>query len=667
MAHPDRLQLLSFLLGVGLLASRATAQLTDLAADPLSDCTGAAGNACETDDEFGGALLVGDWNDDGFADLAVGVPGETVSGQAGAGAVHVYYGYPGGLSLTDDEGLSLATSGVPGTPNVVDHFGFSLATGDLDDDGHDDLVVSAPYYNASNVVSSGAVWVFWGATSGLLGSRSTYLDQGDLNVGLEGPDTGDEFGFSLAVLRRPGQDELAIGVPSEDVNVFGTDQGCIDLEFFAGRDPDTAQQVDQDDSGFPSSAETGDRFGYSLAAGNFDGDSYDDLAIGTPFEDVGDVSNGGAVFVMYGDLSGIDENGVQLWEQDSTGVQGTAEAGDRFGGALAAGDFNDDGFDDLAIGVAGDNVGSEAEAGAVQVLYGDSTGLVANDQLWTQDSSGIVGGAETDDHLGAALAVGDFDADGVDDLAIGVPDENVDLSRGGSSAGNGGAINVLYGIAAFGLNAAGNQLFDQESPSGMPDASEDDDFFGDALAAGDFDGNGAADLAVGVPGEGVLGGHTADGAVDVLYGEIELGSNHFFGQIDYVGSTNLISVPESAGTVTLTVELTGSTPIFASVHTQVTANTNATVGVDFTGGTGNLSWNQGELGERTFTVTIRQDTTDESNEQVWIELQNPSAGFFVDPGADTLILTIVDDDPTGQIFVDGFESHDTSKWSLAVP
>jgi hypothetical protein len=661
MVFPARLQLLSFLLGAALLTSSGTAQLTDIAARPISDCDGAAGHLCESDDEFGGALVVGDWNDDGFADLAVGVPGEKVGSAEGAGAVHVYYGYPGGLSLADDEGISLANSGVPGTANFGDHFGFALASGDLDGDGHDDLVVSAPYYNASDVTNSGAVWVFWGATSGLLGSRSTYLDQGDLGIGLEGPDTGDEFGFSVAVLRRPGQDQLTIGVPGEDVNIFGTDQGCIDLEFFNGRDPDTGQQVDQDDAGFPSSAETDDRFGEALAAGNFDGDSYDDLAIGTPFEAVGDVSNGGDVFVMYGDASGIDESGVDSWNQDTTGLKGTVESGDRFGGALAAGDFDDDGFDDLAIGIAGEKVGSETEAGGVQVLYGSGSGLTDRDDLWTQDEPGVPAGSESDDHFGAALAAGDFNGDGIDDLAVGAPDEDVDRVGGGSAA-NGGALNVLYGVAFSGLSATDSQLFHQDSPAGMPDAAESGDVFGAALATGDFDGNGTADLAIGVPREEVTTGHTDEGTINVLFGLI-----HTQGAFATLGFSPIsASASESGGTVTVHVHLDGSTPRFASVHYAVTLDT-ATQGVDYTGGSGNLSWNQGDIGDQTFTLQILQDTEDEPGETVVIRLTNASPGFAIPVVTSQFTLTINDDDPAGQIFVDGFESHDTSQWSLAVP
>ena len=75
-------------------------------------------------------------------------------------------------------------------------------------------------------------------------------------------------------------------------------------------------------------------------------------------------------------------------------------------------------------------------------------------------------------------------------------------------------VNVLYGTL-FGLTSVSNQLWSQSS-AGVPGRRESSDHFGEALAAGDFDGDGRVDLAVGVPDEGFEG--TRVGAVNVIYG-----------------------------------------------------------------------------------------------------------------------------------------------------
>ncbi len=152
------------------------------------------------------------------------------------------------------------------------------------------------------------------------------------------------------------------------------------------------------------------------------------------------------------------------------------------------------------------------EAGAVNVLYGAIGGLTAtNDELWHQGIAGVEGGAEAGDWFGWRLTAGDFNGDGRADLAVGVPHEDV------GAIANAGAVNVLYG-AASGLTATGDQIWDQNT-AGISDTAETDDEFGRALAAGDFDGDGDADLAIGVPYED-FGDPLLDGAgvVHVLDG-----------------------------------------------------------------------------------------------------------------------------------------------------
>ena len=188
----------------------------------------------------------------------------------------------------------------------------------------------------------------------------------------------------------------------------------------------------QDSDGIAGQAEERDNFGEALAAGDFNNDGFEDLAIGVPGEDVG----AGAVNVIYGFRGGLFALGNVTWAQYRLGIAGEAEEFDNFGRALAAGDFNDDGFEDLAIGVPGE----DTWAGAVNVIYGGPDGLaVLGNQLWHQDSDGIAGEAEGRDYFGDALAAGDFNDNGFEDLAIGVPFEETGGRR------TAGAVNVLYG------------------------------------------------------------------------------------------------------------------------------------------------------------------------------------------------------------------------------
>jgi hypothetical protein len=499
-----------------LVAQAAPSQPERRAATSLS--AGAAAAAISVEADF---------DSDGFADLAVGVPREGVGAAELAGAVNILEGSANGLTGAASQLLVQGGGGIPDAAEPFDFFGNALAAGDFNNDTFIDLAIGVPGEDLATITDAGAVTVLYGSASGLSATGGQFFSQDTPGV-LGTAEAQDGFGSALGVgdFNNDTFADLAIGVPSEGVGA-AAQAGAINVLYGGAAGGLTVtgnQQWLQGSGGVGGVAEVGDQFGFALTSGDFNNDTFADLAIGTPFEDVGTVFDAGAVNVLYGSANRLTATGNQQWLQGSGGIIGLAEESDFFGAALAAGDFNNDTFADLAIGAPFEDVGMVLDAGAINVLYGSANRLTATgNQQWLQGSGGIIGVAEDGDTFGFALASGDFNNNGFDDLAIGAIGEDI------GTIVDAGSVNVLYGSAAR-LTATGNQQFFQGS-GGLVGTAEEGDFVGAALSTGDYDNDTFADLAIGAPFEDI--GTLLDaGAINTLYGSastlIPTGAQQFF-------------------------------------------------------------------------------------------------------------------------------------------
>ena len=453
-------------------------------------------------------------------------------------------------------------------------------------------------------------------------------DKSDLAGGLD----FDDVDFNMSVVSEAGSIQVIYSGPD-------------------GLDLEDVQRLTQG-SGFLGAPETGDAFGRVLASGDFDNDGCDDLAVGIENEDIGALENAGAVQVFYGSAAGMTTD--QLYFQGNGGLQGVAEAFDRFGSALAVGDFDNDTYDDLAIGAPFETLNSEDSAGALHVLLGGPGGLSTTDNILLHRGVGPIGGTPTaGEFLATSLAAGRASLDSRALLVIGVPGTDV---AGHQSAGS--AI-LLPDATADSPPPVINEIH-QGLPN-IPGAAEALDRFGDSVVAGDFDGNGNVDIAVGIPNEAV-GAVMRAGAVNVLF----LGAGAPAAQLwtrPALPGMLLVAIPNSNFGRHMTVgdfdydggddlvvhEFADYSPRGGDVHLLTRLGTGSPFLLT-------LSNSQDDFGEG---LTAGRFAGPQSGLELVVGI-NAKEVAGVQTGTAQFFANVM-------IFSDGFESGDTSSWSSSSP
>ena len=387
---------------------------------------------------FGASLTGGDFNADGRIDIAAGANNYN----SNAGRAYIFYN-DGSIPTAAATAYVIISGSVP----MV--FGDNMISGDFNADGKTDIAIASPY--------SGGIRIFYAdgtnnfGTAACTGSAPTTCLASDADVHIT-PESSTHIGVGSSKsmtsgdFNGDGRTDLAVGARD-----YSTNTGRTYIFYNDGSIPTTAATADVILTG----ESTSNNFGSALAAGDFNADGKIDLAVGAD----GYSSNKGRIY---------------LYTFNDPVITGETTS-NFFGGSLASGDFNADGKVDLVVRASG----YSTNTGRVYIFYSD--GSISS---LASSADVVITGEATNNYFGVGMMTGDFNADGKVDLVFGAY---------GYSSNNGRAY-IFY-----------NGAITTESASGADEiiTGGSGNQFGKVFASGDFNSDGTTDLAVGNNGRNV--------------------------------------------------------------------------------------------------------------------------------------------------------------------
>ncbi|NEQ69558.1 MAG: hypothetical protein F6K21_29525 [Symploca sp. SIO2D2] len=577
----------------------------------------------------------GDINDDGIDDLIIGALYANPNGNGDAGQSYVVFGSSNGFST------SLELSSLDGTNgfilngiNAFDRSGISVSSaGDINNDGIDDLIIGADGADPNGNTWAGQSYVVFGSSKGFSASLDLSSLDGINGFILNGINANDRSGLSVSSagdINDDGIDDLVIGAHQADPNgnisagqsyvVFGSSNGfSASLEL---------SSLDGTNGFILNGINGGDWSGYSVSsAGDINDDGIDDLIIGGHEADPNGNISSGQSYVVFGSSNGFNAS-LDLSSLDGTNgfILNGINGGDRSSYSVSsAGDINDDGIDDLIIGVLGADPIGDSGSGQSYVVFGSSNGFSASFNLSSLDGTNgfIFNGIHRGDISGRSVSsAGDINGDGIDDLILGAefaaPNGNSGAGQSyvvfGSSNGFSASLDLssLDGTNGFILNG-----INADDRSGLSVSS-----------AGDINGDSIDDLIIGAYGADPNGNNLA-GQSYVVFGNRapELDLNGANAGIDFTSSFSgaAVSVVDSElslsdnsnelimATVTITNLQDGTAESLSAdtTGTNITAtyNHDSTTGILTLSGTDTVANYQQVLGSITYNNTAATPNT----------------------------------------------------------